>query len=178
MTTKPLDADSTMAEVLESYPGAQRALMRRYHIGGCGRCGFALHETLGEVLSRHDAPDVGEVVSHIVESDAQEARLMIDAGDLAEMLRSESPPALIDVRDQSEFDLVRIDGAKLATQELVEEMIATWPKDAPIVTYCHHDTRSRQASAYLTGHGFTNVRSLRGGIDAWARQVDPSLPRY
>ena len=178
MITKTLTADSTMAEVLEAYPGAQRALMRRYHIGGCSSCGFALHETFGEVLARHDAPDLDEVVAHIADSEAQEALIQIDCKELAALLAGGTPPKLVDTRNQDEFDVVHLEGARLATQELVEEMMTTWPKDTPIVAYCHHGVRSLQASAYFIGHGFSNVRSLRGGIDTWACEVDPSLPRY
>ncbi len=178
MTRKPLTADSTMAEVLEAYPGAQRAMMRKYHIGGCSSCGFTPHDKLGDVLARHDSPDVDEVVAHIADSEAQEALIQIDATELAASLAGDAPPKLIDVRDQGEFDLVHLEGARLATQEVVDEMMTTWPKDTPIVAYCHHGIRSLQASAYFIGHGFTNVRSLRGGVDTWACDVDPSLPRY
>ena len=52
------------------------------------------------------------------------------------------------------------------------------PKDTPIVTYCHHGIRSLEAASYLIGHGFTNVLSLAGGIDAWAKEIDTSLRRY
>ena len=66
----------------------------------------------------------------------------------------------------------------LATQDLVEEMMASWPKDAPIVTYCHKGMRSLEAASYLIGHGFTNVRTLRGGVDAWSEEIDSSIARY
>jgi rhodanese-related sulfurtransferase len=47
-----------------------------------------------------------------------------------------------------------------------------------IVVYCHHGTRSLDSAAYLAGHGFTNVKSLAGGIDAWSCEIDQELPRY
>ena len=53
-----------------------------------------------------------------------------------------------------------------------------WSKDAPIVFYCHLGQRSLDAASYFAGHGFTNVRSMSGGIEAWALQVDPSVPLY
>ncbi|MGH7753968.1 MAG: rhodanese-like domain-containing protein [Gemmatimonadales bacterium] len=47
-----------------------------------------------------------------------------------------------------------------------------------MVTYCHHGVRSRHAAELLRAAGFASVRSLRGGIDAWSREVNPSVPRY
>ena len=178
MMTAQITADSTMQEVLTAFPGAQRALMRRYHIGGCSSCGFTPHERLDEVLKRHNVPAVGEVIEHIRTEHEQEQRLQMDPRELAEMLESATPPKLIDVRTPQELAIVKLDGALPANQELVQEMMASWPKDAPIVTYCHHGMRSLDAASYLIGHGFTNVRTLRGGIDAWAEQIDPSLARY
>ncbi|HUC86039.1 MAG TPA: hypothetical protein VL970_12655, partial [Candidatus Acidoferrales bacterium] len=60
-----IDANSPMREVLEKYPGAQRALFRKYHIGGCSSCGFSPDETLGQVCARNGGLDVDEVRGHI-----------------------------------------------------------------------------------------------------------------
>ena len=176
--TSEVTAQTTMQEVLEAFPGAQRALMRRYHIGGCSSCGFAPEDRLGEVLAKHNVLAVDEVIEHIETSHAQEQRIQIQPQDLAEALKSSTPPRLLDVREPEELAIVKLDGAVALTQELVQEMMADWPKDTPIVTYCHHGIRSLEAASYLIGHGFTNVRSLVGGIDAWTEQIDPSLARY
>ena len=74
--------------------------------------------------------------------------------------------------------MVHIDGDLLASDELVSEIIGQWPKDAMIVVYCHHGNTSMDAASYLISHGFSQVKSLRGGIDAWSREIDPLLPRY
>jgi len=173
-----ISTESTMREVLGVYPGAQRALMRKYHIGGCQSCGFAPDEQLGDVLDRHNVPDAGAVIAHIQASHEQEQQLQISPTELAEGLKSNSGLKLVDVRSDEEFAIAKIDGALPATQALVQEMMTSWPKDAPIVTYCHHGIRSLEAASYLIGHGFTNVKSLSGGIDAWAEQVDTSVARY
>ncbi len=73
---------------------------------------------------------------------------------------------------------MKLDGSLHATQDLTQEMMSSWPKDTPIVTYCHHGIRSLEAASYLIGHGFTNVLSLAGGIDAWVEEIDSSLRRY
>ncbi|HKB14425.1 MAG TPA: rhodanese-like domain-containing protein, partial [Planctomycetota bacterium] len=76
-----------------------------------------------------------------------------------------------------EHDLARIEGATLLSGENIDEIRAL-PKDTPIVFHCHHGMRSLDAAAYFAGHGFTVVRSMSGGIDAWSREVDPTVPRY
>jgi rhodanese-related sulfurtransferase len=167
-----------MDEVLQAYPGAQRALMRRYHIGGCSSCGFAPNEQLGDVLARHNLLNTAEVIDHIHSAHEQEQRIQITAADLKSSMSSVAPPRLLDVRTPEERQIASIDGSIHATQSVAQQMMSTWPKDAPIVVYCHHGLRSLDAASYLIGHGFTNVRSLAGGIDAWSAQIDPSVPRY
>ncbi len=94
------------------------------------------------------------------------------------MLESASPPLLVDVREPAEFDLVRLEGARLLTEKLVGEILEEWEPNANIVCYCHHGVRSAQAAMYFASKGLSNVSSMRGGIDVWALEVDPSLPRY
>ena len=178
MTTKQIHTGSTMQEVLDAYPGAQRALMRQYHIGGCSHCGFDPGELLGDVLAKHNVLNTDEVLEYIQTSHEQEQRLQISPHELAEALKSDAAPRLIDVRQPEEQAIAQLDGALPYTQELGQEMMADWSKDTPILFYCHHGIRSLEAVSYFIGHGFTNVRSLQGGIDAWAREVAPSLPRY
>jgi hypothetical protein len=57
--------ESSMREVLEHFPGAQRARFRRYHIGGCSSCGFSPNETLAQVCTRNGNLDTAEVLAHI-----------------------------------------------------------------------------------------------------------------
>jgi molybdopterin/thiamine biosynthesis adenylyltransferase/rhodanese-related sulfurtransferase len=93
--------------------------------------------------------------------------------------RSSKPAlALIDVRERSEAEIASIAGARLIPLRELPGRIVELPADAEIVTYCHHGQRSLKAREILKGAGFTNVRSLAGGIDAWAREVDPEVPRY
>lgn len=167
-----------MAEILDAYPGAQRAMMRRYHIGGCGKCGFAPSDRLGDVLAKHDVNDVEEVLEHLRASGEQEEQIQIEPRALADELGDSKAPRLIDVRPAEEAQLARIEGSVQGTQALFAEMMNDWPKDTPIVTYCHRGLRSLDAASHLIGHGFTNVRSLKGGVDAWATDIDPSIARY
>ena len=167
-----------MAELLQEYPAAQRAIFRAYHIGGCASCGFSPSETLASVCERNDNLPVDEVVATIIAAQDADQQMQISAEELAERLRAGDQIPLIDVRSREEWEAVHIDGATFFTQELMQEMMSEWPKDREIVFVCHHGVRSLDAASYFAGHGFLNVRSMTGGIDAWSVEVDPELPRY
>jgi len=85
---------------------------------------------------------------------------------------------LVDVREQQEWDLVRMDGAVLMPLGRLPGLANTLDATTEIVTYCHHGSRSLQAATFLRSLGLTRVRSLAGGIDAWAREVEPGMVRY
>ena len=86
---------------------------------------------------------------------------------------------LIDVREPREFDYCRIAGSQLIPLGELPRRTAEIAPDRPVVLICHHGVRSAQALAYLQHrHGLTNLLNLRGGIDAWSREVDPQVPVY
>jgi rhodanese-related sulfurtransferase len=173
-----IDREITMGELLERYPGAQRALFRRYHIGGCSSCGFRPDETLAGVCARNENLDVDEVIDHILASDAADRAMQIEPRELAEKLSVNETLNLLDVRTREEFEAVKLPGAHLFTQEFMQEILSKWSRENLVVVYDHVGSRSMDATAFFQGHGFTNVKSLRGGIDAWSAEVDPRLPRY
>ena len=98
--------------------------------------------------------------------------------EVAELLRGPQPPLLLDVREQAEWNIVHLEGGQLLTQPLLDEILSDWDPDTPIVCYCHHGVRSLNAAAFLQHHGFRQVGSMRGGIDAWSCEIDPTMPRY
>lgn len=163
-----------MRELLAQFPGAQRALFRKYHIGGCSSCGFSPEETLAQVCARNENLDVDLAIAHIVASEEAERAMQIEPQELAERIKRGEKIQLVDVRTREEFDAVKIDGARLFTQDLMPEL----SQESLIVIYDHQGTRSLDAAAYFQGHGFEDVKSLRGGIDAWSVDVDLKLPRY
>ncbi len=87
MSATVITRHSTMGEVLEAYPSAQRALFQRYHIGGCNSCGYQPGDTLEEVARGHNILDVGEVIA-FVEHAEQVARDPFDGGTSLRPLRS------------------------------------------------------------------------------------------
>ena len=85
---------------------------------------------------------------------------------------------LVDVREPHEARIAVIEGAKLIPLGSLSERAGELDREAEIVLYCHHGVRSLRALEMLRGAGFTRLRSLRGGIDAWSRDIDPRVPRY
>jgi rhodanese-related sulfurtransferase len=173
-----IGTQSMMREVLETYPGAQRALFRRYHIGGCSQCGFQPTETLEQVCQRNGGLDVNEVLEHVRTSHEQDAKILIEPKELAEWLKRDSSVRLLDVRSREEFEAVHIEGAVLMSQPVTQEIMAEGTNSRPLVIIDHQGRQGLDAAAYFIGHGLILVRCLRGGIDAWSREVDPKLPRY
>jgi rhodanese-related sulfurtransferase len=176
----PMDIgpQSPMRNVLEQFPGAQRALFRRYHIGGCSSCGFSPDETLAQVCARNGNLDPAEVLVHIQSSHEQDAKVLIFPKDLAEWLHRDKTVKLIDVRSREEFEAVRIGGSVLLSQPVMQQLMASGSNAEPIVVIDHAGNNGLDAAAYFIGHGLQNVRCLRGGIDAWAQEVDPKMRRY
>jgi rhodanese-related sulfurtransferase len=173
-----IDPAITMRELLEQFPGAQRALFRKYHIGGCSSCGFRPEETLAGVCARNENISVDEAIDHIVTSDAADRALQIEPRELSQLMTRGETVHLLDVRTREEFEAVKISGATLFTQDLMQEILANWPREELLVVCDHDGRRSMDAAAFFQGHGFNRVKSLRGGIDAWSVEVDPKLPRY
>jgi len=167
-----------MREVLEHFPGAQRALFRRYHIGGCSSCGFSPDETLAQVCARNGNLDVAEVLAHIQSSHEQDAKILISPKALAELLQKDKSVKLVDVRSREEFEAVHIEGSVLLSQDVMQKLMASGSNTNPIVVIDHAGKNGLDAAAYFTGHGLQNVRCLRGGIDAWAQEAEPKMRRY
>ena len=167
-----------MSAVLEAFPGAQRALFRRYHIGGCSRCGFQPTETLAQVCERNGSLDVNEVLAHIQSSHEQDAKILISPKELAELLKQDKSVRLVDVRSREEFEAVHIEGSVLLSQDVMRQVTGDGSNTRPLVIVDHQGKTALDAAAYFMGHGLENVRCLRGGIDAWAQEVEPTMRRY
>lgn len=89
-----------------------------------------------------------------------------------------TPYALVDVREPWEFELCRIAGAINVPLQRLPDSLAELDQHAHLVIICHHGMRSHYAAEFLRDRGFSNVLNLAGGVDRWARDVDPSMPQY
>lgn len=97
---------------------------------------------------------------------------------LAERLSQPNPPIVLDVREAWEYELCALaDSVHIPLQQLPTRM-KQLAKDTEIVCVCHHGVRSLQAGAFLNQNGYSTVMNLAGGIDAWAREIAPTMARY
>lgn len=103
----------------------------------------------------------------------------IDAPALAQWMSDaqRSPPQLLDVREPWELALCHIEGADAIALRNLPAELPRLDAGRPIVCICHHGGRSAHAAMFLARQGF-DVYNLTGGIDAWARQVDATMPTY
>jgi adenylyltransferase/sulfurtransferase len=97
---------------------------------------------------------------------------------VAELAANVESVQLVDVREPHEFELARIDGATLIPLGSLQHSVELVSTDLPVVVHCHHDSRSRIAVMMLQQLGIRDVRWLEGGIDAWSREIDPTVPVY
>jgi rhodanese-related sulfurtransferase len=84
----------------------------------------------------------------------------------------------LDIRSREEYEGVHIDGAILMSQTVMQEILGKWDRKQIFVVIDHQGKTALDGAAYFLGHGYENVRALRGGIDAWSQDVDEKLPRY
>lgn len=85
---------------------------------------------------------------------------------------------LVDVREPSEYAICRIEGSKPIPLGFLREQLHELKNDSPIIVYCHHGFRSANATAVLKQAGFSDVRNLEGGIEAWTLRIDTKMARY
>ena len=190
-----ISAGNTMEEILSAYPSAKLGLFRRYHIGGCTACGYQPADTLEQVMVDHNISDPLEsVIACILESwqveeglqilptvvaaalkPQQETRISYVSSPevVAAIERGESWP-LIDVRSPEEWGNGHIPGAQFLTLELKFEALDTWAKDTRIVFYSNAGNRSLEVASYFMAYGFTNVRNMAGGLEAWSVELQAS----
>ncbi|MDQ2926048.1 MAG: rhodanese-like domain-containing protein [Acidobacteriota bacterium] len=103
----------------------------------------------------------------------------ISVDQLKQLLAAPDPPLLLDVRDQWEFDTAHIEGAKLIPMgEIPGRAHQELDEDQPIAVLCHHGARSLSVTVWLRKQGFEKAQSVAGGIDAWSRNIDPTVPLY
>jgi len=84
----------------------------------------------------------------------------------------------VDVREKWEYDTARIEGTTLIPMRDIPANLARLEEAGEIILLCHHGIRSLDAAAWLRSQGLEHVRSMAGGIDRWALEVDSAVPRY
>ena len=111
-------------------------------------------------------------------SGASDHPLEISVHDLKRLLDAGASGAVVDVREPWETRICKIEGARLMPLSAFAEHARSLDPAQPIHIYCHHGGRSLQAAMWLRRNGFAGAASVRGGIEAWALEIDPATPRY
>lgn len=177
MSQATITPEMTMEQILQVVPAAQRALFQRYHVGGCSACGFQPTDTLAQVCKDHNLLDVDEVIRTIQRADEVDRRCQVEPGVVKGWLDAGEELTFLDVRPAEERELARIPQAEpldFADSARYLEL----PKDRRIVFACKDGQRALDVASYFIGHGFKNVWSLRGGVLAWASEVDAAVGTY
>jgi rhodanese-related sulfurtransferase len=103
----------------------------------------------------------------------------IAPGELKSLLDANSDVVVLDCRESWEFETARIEGSwHIPMNDIPARFQRELEPDKHIVVVCHHGVRSLNVTAWLRQQGFDKGQSLRGGIDRWARQIDPKVPLY
>lgn len=107
---------------------------------------------------------------NVPEITVQELKSRLDKGER---------PFILDVRRPEEYEIANLSGKLIPLQELPERLDEVEPyKDQEIVVHCRSGARSAQAVEYLRSQGFKKARNLKGGVLAWSKEIDPSMPTY
>lgn len=104
--------------------------------------------------------------------------LAISPEQLKEKLETGPKPILLDVREEWEYEICNIEGSLNISMEHINQMMEQLSPDHETIVICHHGMRSFQVGAFLESNGFKHIVNLEGGIDAWARTVDPEMAQY
>ena len=127
-----------------------------------------------------------EVIEHILNSHAEDKKMLIEPIKLKQLIDAQAVDEnvleirFVDTRTREENEAVSIPDSYFMTQELQQEIFASWDRSEKllIVLYDHQGASAIDTCAWFIGHEMKNTVALVGGIDAWSKDVDPSIPRY
>ncbi|HXJ45783.1 MAG TPA: rhodanese-like domain-containing protein [Candidatus Dormibacteraeota bacterium] len=106
------------------------------------------------------------------------SELEVTTAELKKRLDAGERLLLVDVREQWEWDVCRIEGAKLIPMRTIPANLQALDVEEPVICYCHHGMRSLDVAAWLRKQGVESAQSLAGGIERWSAEIDPKVPRY
>jgi adenylyltransferase/sulfurtransferase len=194
----PNCADAGVLGVLPGIIGSLQALIAMNRIVGAGaavsgrlllfdgltlRCREVAVSRDPECVICGDHPTLTELIDYAAFCDGGRTATLADAAEISprelhSALASAAPPAVIDVREPWEYRIAHVAGTQLIPLGELASRLGELPRGRELVTVCHHGARSLQARDFLLRAGFGHVRSLAGGVDGWARELDPGMPRY
>lgn len=110
--------------------------------------------------------------------ESEDAVRSISVQELKQKMDAQELLTLVDVREPWEYDVAQISGSLLIPLGELETRLTELPRHGIVVMQCHSGMRSEEGARVLQNAGFANVYNLEGGIEAWSRDVDPTVPRY
>lgn len=115
-----------------------------------------------------------------MEEAAHSPPMEIGVQNVKELFDADAKFLLLDCREPDEFEFAKITGSTLIPlSEIANRVDELEPyRDWHVIAYCHHGMRSLRVTRWLRQQGFKNVQNMAGGIEQWAVEVDPSVPRY
>lgn len=102
----------------------------------------------------------------------------LDSAQIQQLLIAQHDVLLLDVREKWEFEICHIEASQNIPMGNIPDVIDELNADVETVVICHHGARSLQVAMFLEGKGFSDVINLDGGVDAWAKTVDPNMQQY
>ena len=141
----------------------------------CALCGE--YPTVTELIDYREFCDI-QLPGTVVQGEFDEDSFELSPLEFKKALEQESAAVLVDVREQYEWDICNIDGARLLPTSSFDPATSGLNKDTPIYLYCYKGHRSMTALKELWNAGYKNLKNLKGGIDLWAEEVDPNMPQY
>ncbi|MDE0897132.1 MAG: rhodanese-like domain-containing protein [Planctomycetota bacterium] len=161
-----ITSEMTMEVILDAFPSARRALFQRYHIGGCTSCAYELSDTLAEVCKNKNILDVNEVVEHMYLSEELDTKLQIEADEVKGWIAEGRDFTFMDVRTDEERGANVLAEAEVLEFARSSEYLAM-DKERLFVFADDNGGKALDVASYFVGHGFTDIRVLRGGTAAW-----------
>ncbi len=137
----------------------------------CPICGE--HATIKGLIDYEEFCGLGRGEEGITGED-----LEITVDEFHELLENRKDIVILDVREPGEYEICRLEGSKLIPLNELHSRVNELDTADEIVVHCHHGVRSLRATTFLRNLGFKKVKSLKGGIDEWAINYDPLMPRY
>ena len=174
------DLTSQMKSVERKYPYIKTFLHSKFHIGGCKTCAYDDEESIQEVALKFKlTPEV--LLDAILSYEDDSYSIEISPEGLSCLMKKNKNGAkylILDVREEWEFQLVSLENSKLLEKESLEAVFDYAKNNEQIIFVCHHGVRSLNAAMHYREHGLKNVLSLKGGIEEYRKQVNPSLKMY
>ena len=167
---------SPLRDVLRFYPETRECLKRRFHFT---LSADDLGRSLREVCDRYGLPPA-QVVFMEIQLALKNSRIkQIAPLEAKNLLNRDSTTLILDVREPQEWDHHRgIAGAQKCEESILNDLVLGRPLETSLLLYCHFGVRSLDFAHWLADRGFGAVYVIKGGLDAWSIQVDPSVERY